>query len=73
VLGGEDLFALSMGGILIRTPVDEIQTYGRSAQGVTIMRLADGDGVVQALVLPAEEQVREALADETSTPPRSAS
>jgi DNA gyrase subunit A len=55
--GGEELFVLSEGGILIRTRIDQISSYGRSSQGVTIMRMGTGDRVVQAIVLPADEQV----------------
>jgi DNA gyrase subunit A len=55
--GGEELFVLSEGGILIRTRVDQISSYGRSSQGVTIMRMGGGDRVVQAIVLPADDQV----------------
>ncbi len=55
--GGEELFVLSQGGILIRTRVDQISSYGRSSQGVTIMRMGLGDRVVQAIVLPADDQV----------------
>jgi DNA gyrase subunit A len=71
VLGEEELFALSEGGILIRTRVGAISRYGRASQGVTIMRLGAGDHVVQALVLPAEEQVSQAIAEGESlqTPP----
>ena len=55
--GGEELFVLSEGGILIRTKVDQVSSYGRSSQGVTIMRMDAGDRVVQAIVLPADDQV----------------
>jgi len=55
--GGEELFVLSEGGILIRTRADSISSYGRPSQGVTVMRLGDGDRVVQATVLPADEEV----------------
>jgi DNA gyrase subunit A len=57
VHGSEELFVLSEGGILIRTKVDQVSSYGRASQGVTVMRLGEGDRVVQAIVLPAEEQV----------------
>jgi len=57
VHGGEELFVLSEGGILIRTQVDQVSSYGRASQGVTVMRLNDGDRVVQSIVLPAEEQL----------------
>ena len=57
VLGEEELFLLSEGGVLIRTRVKEVSTYGRSSQGVTIMRLDDGDQTVAAMVMPNEEQL----------------
>jgi DNA gyrase subunit A len=61
VLGDEDLFVLSEGGVLIRTRVKEVSSYGRSSQGVTIMRLGEGDQVVAAMVMPDEEQLEAAL------------
>jgi DNA gyrase subunit A len=61
VAGGEEAFVLSEGGIMIRTKVDSVSTYGRASQGVTIMKLGEGDRVVQAIVLPAEEQVERAI------------
>jgi DNA gyrase subunit A len=73
VIDAEELFVLTQGGILIRTPVHAISRYGRSSQGVKVMRVGDGDSVVQALVLPAEEQVSKALEEGESlqTPPAS--
>ena len=59
VLGDEELFVLSEGGILIRTRVDQVSSYGRASQGVTIMRLGEDDRVVSALVMLAEEQIEE--------------
>lgn len=61
VVGDEEAFVLSEGGILIRTKVAQVSTYGRASQGVTIMKLGEGDRVVQAIVLPAEEQVERAI------------
>jgi DNA gyrase subunit A len=55
--GGEDLFALAEGGTLIRTGVGQISSYGRASQGVTVMKVQPGDRVVQAIVLPADEEV----------------
>ena len=57
VTGTEELLVLSEGGVLIRTRVGEISSYGRSSQGVTIMRLGEGDRVVSAMVMPAEEEL----------------
>ena len=59
VLGPEELFVLSEQGILIRTRVPEVSSYGRSSQGVTIMRLGAEDRVVAALVMPTEDQLDE--------------
>ena len=56
-IGGEDLFALAEGGTLIRTGVSQISSYGRASQGVTVMRVQPGDRVVQAIVLPADDEV----------------
>ena len=59
VIGDEELFVLSEGGVLIRTRVSEVSTYGRSSQGVTIMRLDDDDRGVAAMVMMAEDDVDE--------------
>ncbi|MDZ7707150.1 MAG: DNA gyrase subunit A [Trueperaceae bacterium] len=59
VLGDEELFVLSEGGILIRTKVAQVSSYGRASQGVTIMRLGEEDRVVSALVMLAEEKLEE--------------
>jgi DNA gyrase subunit A len=63
VLGEEELLLLSEGGVLIRTRVKEISSYGRSSQGVTVMRLGDGDQVVAAMVMLAEEDLDKVLED----------
>ncbi|MDZ7800174.1 MAG: DNA gyrase subunit A [Trueperaceae bacterium] len=60
VLGEEELFALSEGGILIRTRVSQVSSYGRASQGVTIMRLGADDRVVAALVMPSEDAIEQA-------------
>ncbi len=60
VTGAEELLVLSEGGILIRTKVDQVSSYGRSSQGVTIMKLGDDDRVVSAMVMMADEQIDEA-------------
>jgi DNA gyrase subunit A len=67
VRGDEELLVLSEGGVLIRTRVGEVSRYGRSSQGVTIMRLGDGDRVVSVMVMLAEETLgRAAETDDTS-------
>lgn len=52
---------------MIRTRVGEVSRYGRPSQGVTIMRLGDGDRVVSVMVMLAEETLgRAADTDDTS-------
>ena len=63
VLGEEELLVLSERGVLIRTKVEQVSSYGRSSQGVTIMRLDEGDRVVAAMVMVAEEDL-EKVAEE---------
>jgi DNA gyrase subunit A len=63
VIGEEELLLLSEGGVLIRTRVSEISSYGRSSQGVTVMRLGEGDRVVAAMVMLAEETLDKVIED----------
>jgi DNA gyrase subunit A len=67
VLGEEELFVLSQQGILIRTKVDQVSSYGRASQGVTIMRLGDGDIVVAAMVMPDEEDLERGMDERKGT------
>ncbi len=58
VSGEEELFVLSEGGVLIRTRLSEVSSYGRSSQGVTIMKLGAKDIVVSAEVLPSDALIK---------------
>ncbi|MDZ7705975.1 MAG: DNA gyrase subunit A [Trueperaceae bacterium] len=69
VTGNEELLVMSEGGVLIRTRVSEISSYGRSSQGVTIMRLGDGDRVVSAIVMLAEEELDKVIEEKAATSP----
>ncbi len=60
VRGDEELLVLSEGGVLIRTRVGEVSRYGRSSQGVTIMRLGDGDRAVSVMIMLADETLEQA-------------
>ena len=53
VLSGEEaeLIAMSKKGQVIRTALKDIPTLGRQTQGVTIMRLRDGDGIASLACL----------------------
>ncbi|MDP2117899.1 MAG: DNA gyrase C-terminal beta-propeller domain-containing protein, partial [Brevundimonas sp.] len=49
---GDELLLVTSGGQMIRTPVDQVRIVGRSSQGVTIFRTADGERVVSVERLP---------------------
>jgi DNA gyrase subunit A len=43
---GQELMLVSQDGVVIRTKVDTISLLGRNTQGVTVMRVGEGDRVV---------------------------
>jgi DNA gyrase subunit A len=45
VTSGSEIMLITINGIVIRTPIDDISLQGRAAQGVTVMRLEEGDKV----------------------------
>ncbi|SRR5579884_997291 len=47
----EELMMMSQSGIVIRTPLADISTQGRTAQGVTLMNLKPGDRVAAIALL----------------------
>jgi len=51
----EDVIMMSSGGVIIRTAVSQLARLGRSTQGVTLMKLAEGETVVSVAVVPHEE------------------
>ncbi len=64
--GDEDVILVSDDGTIIRTAVENISTYSRTAQGVRIMRLADG---VKAISMArAEKDESEDTASVPETP-----
>ena len=64
--GSEDLLLVTRAGILIRTPVADIRSTGRSTQGVIVMRFKEeGDQVISMALAEHEE----APATETAEAP----
>ena len=59
VTGEEDILLITSDGTIIRTPVSQIRTMGRSTQGVRVMRVADGVKVVAFATAPHEEEKEE--------------
>jgi DNA gyrase subunit A len=55
VNGDEELMVISANGVAIRTRVEEISSYGRSSQGVKVMRIGDNDRVTSAFPIRNEE------------------
>jgi DNA gyrase subunit A len=54
--GHEQLILISQKGIVIRTPVEQINCIGRNTQGVRLMNLSDGDYVQRVAKIVEEEQ-----------------
>jgi len=60
----DELMLMTNKGMIVRSPVKEIRTTGRSTQGVRLMKLDSGDKVASvANIIPEEE---ESTADETA-------
>ncbi|MBR3715470.1 MAG: DNA gyrase subunit A [Clostridia bacterium] len=64
VCDDDDLMMITDSGTIIRTPVDGIPTYSRSAGGVIVMRLAEGQTLVNFTKVAKEEEEPEE-ADQT--------
>jgi DNA gyrase subunit A len=60
----DDLMMITDSGTIIRTPVVDIPTYSRSAGGVIVMRLNEGQKLVNFTSVPHEETEAEAEAEE---------
>ena len=56
----EDIMLINDANVIIRMGSDDISVFGRSAQGVRIMRLAEGERVVSVAKLPQDESEMEA-------------
>jgi DNA gyrase subunit A len=65
IVGNDDeALLISSEGIVIRIPVGEVSRQGRSTQGVTLMRLDEGDRVVALAKLPPASLNKEVMGDE---------
>jgi DNA gyrase subunit A len=63
---GDELLLVTSGGQMIRTPVSQVRIVGRSSQGVTIFRTAEGERVVSVERLPdsgGDDEASEVEAD----------
>ncbi len=55
----DDIMLISDGGTLVRTGASQISTLGRNTQGVTLIRLRDGEHLVGVAKIAAEGDVEE--------------
>ena len=51
----EDVMMIENSGVVIRMPVSDINIYGRSTQGVRVMRLDEGSSVISIEKVTREE------------------
>jgi DNA gyrase subunit A len=61
VTGEEDLMLITIAGVLIRIPVEEISETGRNAMGVRLIRLQDEEQVATVAKIEDEEKLEEEL------------
>ena len=66
--GSEDLLLVTRAGILIRTPVADIRSTGRSTQGVIVMRFKEEGDQVISMALAEHEDAPAPEAAEVPTP-----
>jgi len=64
VLDGDDIMLISDGGTLVRTSVGEISILGRNTQGVTLIRLRNGEQLVGVARIEEEEEAEEVEVDD---------
>lgn len=51
-----ELMLMSSGGVTLKTPLKDVKQLGRVTQGVTLMKMGEGDQVVSVAVLGEEEK-----------------
>lgn len=59
VSGNEDIMIITEGGTIIRTPADSIPVYGRSAGGVIVMRVTEGQACAGFTTVPRSDEPEE--------------
>ncbi len=55
VATGDDLMLITANGMIIRTGLEEIRSIGRNTQGVRLIKLKEGDKLVAAEKIAAED------------------
>ncbi len=63
--GNEDIMLITSGGQVMRTSVEEISVFGRTTQGVRIVKLPEGVKVIDIALSEKEEETPETTEEET--------
>ena len=66
---GDEILVTTVGGVVIRCPVDEIRETGRAAKGVRIQRMGEGDKVTAVVRLVTGKEESEAVGETPDAPP----
>ena len=56
---GDDVMLITTEGVMIRTPVSEINKYGRTASGVIVMRIRDENTKIASITCIPEKEENE--------------
>ena len=62
----DDIMIITDAGIIIRTPAKDISTYSRSAAGVIVMRLEEGQSIANITKVVREDEIEEEIEAEES-------
>jgi len=64
----DDVMFITSGGMIVRSPVNDSRPMGRNTQGVILVNLKDGDGLVGIAIVTAEDIEQYARSGEDSAP-----
>jgi DNA gyrase subunit A len=53
----DEIVVMTVGGVVLRTSLNEIRETGRSTQGVTLIKVAEGDEIVGIAVMKEQASV----------------
>ena len=70
VVDDDDLLLITNGGTMVRTPCQDISVLGRNTQGVTLIRLTDGEQLVRVDAVsepPVGESAESVVEEDTET------
>lgn len=64
---GNDLMLITDSGIVIKVSTDDISRFGRTSQGVRIMKMKDGDDKIASIAIaPNEEELEKEVSESTT-------